>query len=66
MFDARSFNWLSRTVKQILVFVGLGLLLPVAAQADTLAEQIAAAAVQRTQHQITYDGRYLALDYPGG
>lgn len=40
-----------------------------AAPADaelSLAQQLSAAALERTQHSVRYDGRYLRLDYPGG
>lgn len=37
-----------------------------AAPAASFQERLVAAAHERTQHSVTYDGRYLRLDYPGG
>ena len=31
-----------------------------------VAEQIVAAAIERTAHQVNYDGAYVVLDYPNG
>jgi len=53
-------------IKPIILMIGFGWLLPVAVMANDVGAQISVAAMERTQHQITYDGRYLALDYPGG
>lgn len=35
-------------------------------QADSLSDQLVGAAYERTTHAVTYDGRYIAIDYPGG
>ncbi len=37
-----------------------------AAPPPTFQERFIAAAHERTQHSVAYDGRYLRLDYPGG
>lgn len=34
--------------------------------ADTSAAALVAAAIDRTQHTVRYDGRYVVIDYPGG
>lgn len=34
--------------------------------AQTFSEQLVAAALQRTEHQVRYDGRYLRIAYPNG
>ena len=36
------------------------------ATGEELAAQLAVAAVERTAHRVTYDGRYRAIEYPGG
>jgi len=36
------------------------------AQASPFGEALARAALERTQHTVRYDGRYMRLDYPGG
>ena len=36
------------------------------ASADDLSDQLVAAAIERTQHRVTYDGSYRAIEYPGG
>ena len=41
-------------------------LLPPLAWADDFAIRLAAAALERTHHRVTYDGAYVRLDYPGG
>lgn len=33
---------------------------------DEFSEQLVVAAMERTQHQVTYDGRYVAIGYPNG
>lgn len=33
---------------------------------ETFAHQLVEAALERTHHEVQYDGRYLAIDYPGG
>ena len=35
-------------------------------QPVSFAEKLAAAALDRTKHQVTYDPAYVVLDYPGG
>lgn len=35
-------------------------------RADSLADQLVNAAFERTKHSVTYDGRYVSIDYPGG
>ena len=40
--------------------------LPPLAWADDFSIRLAAAALERTQHQVIYDGAYVRLDYPGG
>lgn len=47
----------------------VGCLLPIALQAQPASSQVdtlVAAALERTDHVVRYDGRYLAIDYPGG
>ena len=39
--------------------------MPVAAE-PSFSEQLVSAANERTQADVTYDGRYIAIDYPGG
>lgn len=34
--------------------------------ANTFAQQLVSAAYQRTEAKVTYDGRYVAIDYPNG
>ena len=34
--------------------------------ADGFVEALSNAAIERTNHQVSYDGRYLQIDYPGG
>lgn len=34
--------------------------------AETTAEELVNAAIERTRHEVRYDGRYIAIDYPGG
>ncbi len=35
-------------------------------RADSLSDQLVNAAFERTKHSVTYDGRYVSIDYPGG
>ena len=56
-----------------LVALWLGVLAPSAGAdpqpadpADGFGLRLAAAAIERTRHQVVYDGRYVALEYPGG
>lgn len=35
-------------------------------QAETFEEQLVAAAMERTQHAVRYDGSYFAIEYPNG
>lgn len=55
-----------------LVFVLASLTASLAATGDQAAEdelfvsELVQAAIDRTNHQVRYDGRYLPLDYPGG
>ena len=39
--------------------------MPFAAE-PSFSEQLVSAANERTQADVTYDGRYIAIDYPGG
>lgn len=48
------------------VLAVIALLAVVAARADDFSQRLVEAAIERTHHQITYDGSYFALDYPGG
>ncbi|MGI5309632.1 DUF1287 domain-containing protein [Rheinheimera sp. WS51] len=41
-------------------------LLPNLALAQSFSEKLAAAALERTAHQVRYDGRYLRIAYPNG
>ncbi|MDP2713522.1 DUF1287 domain-containing protein [Rheinheimera sp.] len=41
-------------------------LVPQHSIADTFSDRLVAAALERTQHQVRYDGRYLRIAYPGG
>lgn len=53
-------------------FILLGLLLSLSLNVqaepkeDKLLQQLIAAALERTQHKVRYDGRYVALKYPNG
>jgi len=42
------------------------LLLPGNALAQSFGQRLGTAAIERTRHQVRYDGRYLAISYPGG
>lgn len=41
-------------------------LLPIQVSAAVDAAQLETAALERTQHSVTYDGRYVVIPYPGG
>lgn len=43
-----------------------GFFLVAAASAETLEDRFVAAAIERTRHKVTYDGRYYSIAYPGG
>lgn len=59
-----------------LLLIAFGLLSPASAAADQaavspfeerrLAGRLVAAALERTRHEVRYDGRYVRLEYPGG
>lgn len=34
--------------------------------AETLSEQLTDAALERTKHRVTYDGKYVTISYPNG
>lgn len=44
----------------IIVLISTGVL------AETFEERLVAAAIERTQHTVRYDGAYFSIDYPGG
>jgi len=50
--------------KLLLQFLLIILIQPVFA--NTFSEDIVFAAIDRTQHSVTYDGRYLSIPYPNG
>lgn len=49
-----------------MVFLGAGQLHPAAAQRGDFGAQLSAAAIERTQHRVTYDAAYVRLAYPMG
>lgn len=55
---------LSRVVKPTLALVLW--LLPLHSMAETFSDKLVAAALDRTEHQVRYDGRYLRIAYPNG
>ena len=55
---------LSRVVKPTLAIVLW--LLPPHSMAETFSDKLVAAALERTEHQVRYDGRYLRIAYPNG
>lgn len=55
---------LSRVVKPTLAIVLW--LLPLHSMAETFSDKLVAAALERTEHQVRYDGRYLRIAYPNG
>ncbi|MHC9511998.1 DUF1287 domain-containing protein [Kangiella sp. M94] len=44
----------------------IGIVMPCVLWASTQSKELVDAAIERTQYDITYDGRYLAIDYPNG
>ena len=50
--------------KKCLLLSALGFTAPLYAQVS--AEDLVAAAIERTQQQVRYDGRYFTMGYPGG
>ena len=50
--------------KQCLLLIVLGFSMPLYAQVS--AEDLVAAAIDRTRHHVRYDGRYFTMGYPGG
>lgn len=52
--------------KNIATPVFIALCMPASAFADVAPSQLAAAAIERTQHKVVYDGRYFRIPYPGG
>ena len=53
---------------RVTIFATIVLLGPVVAQETTpsFTNRLVAAALERTAHDVTYDGSYRQLDYPGG
>ena len=49
-----------------IVLIGLFVTVNTARADDTFAEKLAQAAIERTAHDISYDGRYFNIPYPGG
>ena len=49
-----------------LLFLGIGVFVASAAPADDSLSRLAAAALERTNHQVTYDGSYRSIPYPSG
>lgn len=41
-------------------------LLPICSMADTFSDKLVAAALERTEHKVRYDGRYMRIAYPNG
>ncbi|MCS4307535.1 uncharacterized protein YijF (DUF1287 family) [Rheinheimera pacifica] len=41
-------------------------LLPLRSMADTFSDKLVAAALERTEHKVRYDGRYMRIAYPNG
>lgn len=50
-------------MKKLIILI---LLFACTAGADTFADRLSAAAIERTRHQIRYDGSYYKIAYPGG
>ena len=48
------------------VWLYFSVLAPFSALANSFEEDITAALIQRTTHQVTYDGSYRSISYPGG
>ena len=53
-------------MKKLTLFLFLTLLLQPAGLFATTSESLIGAAIERTTHQVTYDGRYISIPYPGG
>ena len=53
-------------MKKLTLFLFLTLLLQPAGLFATTSESLIGAAIERTTHQVTYDGRYFSIPYPGG
>ncbi len=55
-------------VKRRILLIGLFLNTVVAdtTASSRLSDQLVQAAYERLNHQVTYDGKYIAIDYPGG
>lgn len=51
-------------MKKIILIIGI--VMPCVLWASTQSKELVDAAIERTQYDITYDGRYLAIDYPNG
>lgn len=55
---------------KIIIWLNIFFILPAVAgnqnNSKTFAKKLVTAALERTQHQVTYDGRYLKLKYPNG
>lgn len=59
----------NRNVRPAALIAALCLLVPAVAQEsarERRVHELVAAARERTQHAVRYDGRYVKLDYPGG
>ena len=58
---------MSRSHATLLLLLLLGALPSLAQDSiDRFAGELVEAALERTSHQVTYDGSYRRLDYPGG
>lgn len=51
-------------MKKLILIIGI--VMTSALWASTQSRELVDAAIERTQYNITYDGRYLAIDYPNG
>lgn len=51
-------------MKKIILIIGLTI--PSVLLASTQSKELVDAAIERTQYEVTYDGRYVAIDYPNG
>ena len=56
----------SHTMKKHTLLLLLALWLQPSALFATTSESLIGAAIERTTHQVTYDGRYFSIPYPGG
>lgn len=63
-------NWLAYLAEkpkvQKLLFIALFLLLSPTVKGATFSEKLVSAALDRTQHNVRYDGSYFAIAYPNG